>query len=93
MDGAWCHRLGPIYGLPLGESACVCVRPPFRAAGHLALGWLRGRPLGSLLADFVFVGGYPAGVELRSELERHSGVVPACAAEPLGAPDTGREIG
>ena len=26
-------RLGPSYGLPLGENACVCVRPPFRARG------------------------------------------------------------
>jgi hypothetical protein len=60
-------RLGPSYGLPLGESACVCVRPPFRAAAHLALEWLRGRSLESLLGDFVFVGGYPAGIELRPE--------------------------
>jgi hypothetical protein len=61
-------RLGPHYGLPLGESACVCVRPPFRAAAHLALEWLRGRSLESLLDDFVFVGGYPAGVVFRPEL-------------------------
>ena len=61
-------RLGPIYALPLGESACVCVRPPFRAVAHLALEWLRGRALESLLADFVFVGGYPSGIELRSDV-------------------------
>lgn len=61
-------RLGPSYGLPLGESACVCVRPPFRAAAHLALEWLRGCALDSLLGDFVFVGGYPAGIELRREV-------------------------
>jgi hypothetical protein len=61
-------RLGPYYGLPLGESACVCIRPPFRAAAHLALEWLRGRSLESLLGDFVFVGGYPAGIELRPDV-------------------------
>jgi hypothetical protein len=61
-------RLGPHYGLPLGELACVCIRPPFRAAAHLALEWLRGRSLESLLSDFVFVGGYPAGIELRAEM-------------------------
>ena len=38
-------RLGLSYGLPLGESACVCVRLPFRAAAHLALEWMRGRSL------------------------------------------------
>jgi hypothetical protein len=58
-------RLGPRYGF--GESRCVCVRPPFRAAAHLALEWLRGRSLDSLLADFLFVGGYPSGIELRQE--------------------------
>lgn len=67
-DGDRSVRLGPHYGLPLGDHACVCVRPPFRAAGHLALEWLRGRSLESLLRDFVFVGGYPSGIELRSEL-------------------------
>lgn len=61
-------RLGPRYGLPLGESACVCVRPPFRAAAHLALEWLRGRSLELLLHDFEFVGGYPAGIVLRPEV-------------------------
>jgi hypothetical protein len=58
-------RLGPSYGLPLGESACVCVRPPFRGAAYLALEWMRGRALESLLENFAFVGGYPAGVVLR----------------------------
>jgi hypothetical protein len=58
-------RLGPSYGLPLGESACVCVRPPFRGAAHLALEWMRGRSLESVLRDFEFVGGYPAGIILR----------------------------
>ncbi|TXT35802.1 MAG: hypothetical protein FD138_1220, partial [Planctomycetota bacterium] len=35
-------RLGPSYQLPLGENACVCVRPPFRGAARLALEWMRG---------------------------------------------------
>lgn len=59
--------VGPKYGLPLRENACVCVRPPFRSAAYLTLGWLRGRSLESLLGDFNFVGGYPAGIELRTE--------------------------
>lgn len=67
-DGNRSVRLGPHYGLSLGECACVCIRPPFRTAGHLALEWLRGRSLESLLKDFVYVGGYPAGIELRCEL-------------------------
>jgi hypothetical protein len=58
-------RLGPSYDLPLGENACVCVRPPFRAAAHLALEWMRGRSLSSLLEDFEFIGGRPAGIVLR----------------------------
>lgn len=58
-------RLGPNYGMPLGEYACVCVRPPFRGAAHLSLEWMRGRSLESLLEDFEFVGGYPAGIVLR----------------------------
>jgi hypothetical protein len=69
-------RLGPSYGLPLGEHACVCVRPPFRGAAHLALEWMRGRPLDSLLGDFEFVGGYPAGIVLRAEI-----VVPSVIIE------------
>jgi hypothetical protein len=66
-DGDRAVRLGPSYGLPLGENACVCVRPPFRAAAHLALEWMRGRSLDSLLGDFEFVGGSPAGIVLRPE--------------------------
>ncbi len=58
-------RLGAYFGLPLGDSACVCVRPRFLGAGHLALEWMRGRSRESLLGDFEFVGGYPAGIVLR----------------------------
>jgi hypothetical protein len=64
-DGERPVRLGPLYDLSLGDSACVCIRPPFSAAGFLALEWLKGRSLGSILEDFVFVGGSPAGIELR----------------------------
>lgn len=67
-DGTRCERLGPYYDLPLGHSACVCVRPPFRGAAHLALEWLRGRELPELLSDFEFVGGHPSGIVLRSEV-------------------------
>jgi len=66
-DGGRGARLGPHYGLPLGDSACVCIRPPFRGAAHLALEWLRGRELPDLLRDFEFVGGHPAGIVLRPE--------------------------
>lgn len=62
-------RLGPSYALPLGESACVCIRPPFRAAGYFAIEWLRGRSLKSLLDEFQFVGGSPSGIELRKALD------------------------
>ena len=34
-DGSGASGLGPHYNLPLGNSACVCVRPPFRGASHL----------------------------------------------------------
>jgi hypothetical protein len=68
-------RLGPSYSLRLGENACVCVRPPFRGAAHLALEWMRGRPLESVLAEFEFVGGFPAGIVLRPEAVRPSVVV------------------
>jgi hypothetical protein len=61
-------RLGPSFGFD--ECCCICIRPPFQAAAHLALEWLRGRPLDSLLSDFAFVGGYPSGVELRPEALR-----------------------
>jgi hypothetical protein len=66
-DGDQCVRLGPYFDLPLGENACVCVRPPFRAVSHLALAWLWGKSLASLLEDFTFVGGYLAGIQLRPE--------------------------
>jgi hypothetical protein len=81
-EGGRGFRLGPCYSLPLGESACVCVRPPFRAAAHLALEWLRGCSLESLLGDFVFVGGYPAGIELRPEVASPSLVLQGSRAEP-----------
>jgi hypothetical protein len=70
--GEWQHsvRLGPSYGLPLGENACVCVRPPFRDAAHFALEWMRGQSLESLLSNFEFVGGLPAGIVLRAEAVR-----------------------
>jgi hypothetical protein len=60
-------RLGPFYGLPLGEHACVCVRPPFRGAAYLALEWMRRRTVESLLGEFELVGGYPAGIVLRPQ--------------------------
>ena len=60
-------RLGPRYSL--AETACVCIRPPFRHAARMALEWLRGRDLGSLLGDFTFVGGSPPGLQLRDDLE------------------------
>ena len=66
-NGVRSVRLGPSYDLPLGESACACVRPPFRDAAYLALEWMSGRYLESLLADFEFVGGYPAGIVRRSK--------------------------
>jgi hypothetical protein len=59
--------LGPRFGL--AESACVCVRPPFRAAARLALQWLRGPPLDVILEDFEFVGGFPAGLTLRPGID------------------------
>ena len=67
--------LGPSYGLPLGENACVCVRPPYRGAAHLALEWMRGRSLESLLMDFEFVGGNPPGIVLRPEVATPSRVL------------------
>jgi hypothetical protein len=39
------------------------------------LEWLRGRSLAALLGDFVFVGGYPAGIALRPEMISPSLVV------------------
>jgi hypothetical protein len=88
-DGDRCDRLGPYYGLPLGDSACVCVRPPFRGAAHLALEWLRGRELPDLLRGFEFVGGFLAGIVLRPEVLSPSLVMRAPDAEPKVAPDCG----
>ena len=63
--------LGPIYRLP--DWACVCVRPPFSAAGHFALEWLRGSALTTLLSDYEFIGGSPPGVVLRPFEAKASG--------------------
>lgn len=63
-DSGQAVPLGPAYGL--NSHACVCVRPPFRHVAHLALEWLRGRPLDSLLQDFEYVGGYPQGIVMRT---------------------------
>jgi hypothetical protein len=71
-DGDRCARLGTHYNLPLGDLACVCVRPPFRAAAHLALEWLRGRELNSLLQDFEFVDGRQPGIVLGAQLVARS---------------------
>jgi hypothetical protein len=65
-DAGHSVKLGPHYGLPLGEDACVCVRPPFQSAAYLALEWMRGRSLDSLLRDFEFVGGFPSGIVLHT---------------------------
>ncbi len=75
-DGEHTVRLGPSFGLE--DYACVCVRPPFRAARHLALEWLRGRPFAELLSDFEFVGGRPAGIILRSTTAASSATVAGC---------------
>jgi hypothetical protein len=77
-DGGRSVRLGPVYDLPLGETACVCIRPPFRAAAHFALDWLRGTDLASIVAAYEFVGGRPSGIALRSPL-----------AEPASSAHTG----
>jgi hypothetical protein len=74
-DGGQTVGLGPSYGL--SDFRCVCVRPPFRAAGHLALEWLRGRSLVSLLSDFEFIGGRPEGIVWRPKNLDRSFVVPA----------------
>jgi len=92
-DSGLAVRLGPSYGLPLGQNACVCVRPPFRGAAHLALEWMRGRSLESLLADFEFVGGYPAGIVLRVDYVRSSVMVQGGHAEPHIAADGSRDSG
>jgi hypothetical protein len=77
---------GPSYGPPLGESACVCVRPPFRAA-HLTLEWMPGRALGSPLGDFEYVGRYPAGIVLRPEIVSRLLVLRIQDAEPGATTD------
>jgi len=76
-------RLGPIYDLPLGEYACVCIRAPFCGAAHLALEWTRGRSLDSLLNDFEFIGGNPAGIILRPEVVMPSMILRNQEANPL----------
>ncbi len=80
-------RLGPSYDLPLGESACVCIRPPFRATAYFALEWLRGRSLESLLTDFVFVGERPPGIELQPEIATPSSVAIRRREQTHGAQD------
>lgn len=55
--------LGPRYDLQ--EYACICVRPPFRDAGRLALAWMRGEDLDAILAGFEFIGGRPPGLVAR----------------------------
>jgi hypothetical protein len=72
-EGEQAVRLGPSFGFE--ETRCVCVRPPFRAAAHLALEWLRGRALAELLSDFEFGGGRPEGIVLRPGTVRPSVVV------------------
>jgi len=84
-DSGQSVRLGPSYRLPLGQNECVCVRPPFRGAAHLALEWMRGRSLESLLMDYEFVGGRPAGIMLRPSVVTPSLLVQAPDAEsPCG---------
>lgn len=51
-DAKQAIRLGPFYGLK--DYSCICIRPPFQAAAHFALEWLRGRDLASILDDYVF---------------------------------------
>lgn len=59
-------RLGPHYGL--SDTACVCVQPPFYAAGYFALEWMRGRSLEQVLSCFEYVAGKPEGIVLHSQL-------------------------
>ncbi|HEY2882607.1 MAG TPA: hypothetical protein VGJ15_09245, partial [Pirellulales bacterium] len=66
-DSGNAFRLGPYLELPLSQTACVCVRPPFRSAAHLALEWMRGRSLHSILQSFQFVDGSPPGILLRQQ--------------------------
>ncbi len=74
-EGGRSVRLGPHYGFE--ETRCVCVRSPFRAAAYLALEWMRGRSLESLLSEFEFVGGRPEGIAWRSESADQSALVGA----------------
>ena len=60
--------LAPSFGLTVSQHECFCVRPPFSHAAYLALEWMRGRSLESLLADFLFIGGHPAGIVLRPKV-------------------------
>lgn len=85
-DSGQTVRLGPSYALPLGESACVCVRPPFCHAAHLALEWMRERSLDSILRDYEFVGGSPAGIVLRPEASTSSLALPGKDAEQSAQP-------
>jgi hypothetical protein len=65
-DKANVIHLGPSYGLD--DSACVCVRPPFRAVGQFALQWLSGMSLTAILAEYAYVGGSSHGIVLRTTL-------------------------
>lgn len=67
-DPAGVNPLAAMFGIPY-NMPCVCGRPPFSTAAHLALGWLRGCELESLLADFEFVGGSPPGLKLREAID------------------------
>jgi hypothetical protein len=50
---------------------------------------MRGRPLESLLRDFEFVGGYPAGIVLRPEVITRSLVLGSQDAGPGTTADGG----
>ena len=68
-DAAGVNPLAAAFGIPY-KMPCVCGRPPFSTAAHLALGWLRSRELESLLAEFEFVGGHPPGLKLRTPVDQ-----------------------
>lgn len=59
--------LGRSFGL--SDSACVLIRPPFRAAGYFALTWLRGLSLPSVLLDFERIDGIRPTLRIRNEVE------------------------
>jgi hypothetical protein len=63
-DSDGVNPLGSRFGIPY-NMPCVCGRPPFRTATHLALAWLRGHDLESILSEFEFVGGRPPGLKLK----------------------------